>query len=178
MGWSANPAEEDLFQRVGMGGAFPELNGADGLAVTIDNASGNKIDAYLSVDVKYDAVHGTGGSTGGAATITLTNNALASGLPAIVIGNAVNLPEGTNHTFLTVYTALPVTEVRLDGQPSGMEFSQTFGWNSAATFLDIAPGQSRTLTLQMQGVLPVGAYRFITRTQPLALAETMTTTVR
>jgi uncharacterized protein DUF4012 len=178
MGWSANPAEEDLFQRVGMAGAFPQLNGADGLAVTIDNASGSKIDAYLDVDVKYDAVRGTGGNTTGTATITLTNNAPASGLPGYVIGNLVNLPEGTNHTFLTVYTALPVIDVRLDGETSGMEFSQTFGWNSGAMFLDIGPGQSRTLTVQVQGPLSPDDYRFVTRVQPFAIEQTMTTTVR
>ena len=178
MAWSATPAEEDLFQRVGMAGAFPQLNGADGVAVTVDNASGNKIDAYLHVDVKYDAVRGSGGDTTGTVTVKLTNSAPASGLPAYVTGNLVNLPEGTNHTFLTVYTALAVTDATLDGQPVGLESSETFGWNSAATFLDIAPGQSRTLTLQTEGTLPAVPYRFVTRMQTLAVNETMSNTVK
>jgi hypothetical protein len=160
-----------------MGGAFPQLNGADGLAVTIDNASASKIDTYLQMDVKYDAVRGSRDTTG-TATITLTNNAPASGLPPYVIGNAVNLPDGTNHMFLTVYTALAVTGATLDGEAIGLEFSQTFGWNSGATFLDIAPGQSRILTVQVQGTLPPGPYRFVTRMQPIATAATTTNTVR
>jgi hypothetical protein len=178
MAWSAKPAEEDLFQRVGLAGAFPQLNGADGVAVTVDNAGGNKIDAYLNVDVKYDAVRGSGGDTTGTVTVKLTNNAPATGLPAYVTGNLVGLPEGTNHMFLNVYTALAVTDVTLDGKPTGMESSQTFGWNSAAMFLDIAPGQSRTLTLHAEGPLPSVPYRFVTRIQTTALPETMTNTVK
>ena len=177
MAWSVNPTEEDLFQRVGMAGAFPQLNGADGLAVTIDNASGNKIDAYLKVDVKYDAIRSTGDNTTGTATITLTNTAPASGLPGYVIGNAVNLPEGSNRMFLTVYTALAVADVKLDGQTIGMEFSQAFGWNSASTFLDVAPGQARVLTLELHGQLAPGVYQLVTRTQTLALPETLKTSV-
>jgi hypothetical protein len=178
MGWSPIPAEEALLQSVGMAGAFPQLNGADGLAVTIDNAGGNKIDAYLDVDVNYVAVRGSGGNTTGNATITLTNNAPPSGLPKYVISNAVNVPDGTNHMFINVYSALAVTDVKLDGEAIGMEPSTAFGWNAAATFLDLAPGQTRTLTLQLRGKLAPGAYRFVTRTQTLAVAETMTTTVR
>jgi Protein of unknown function (DUF4012) len=177
MGWSAIAAEEDLFQRVGMGGVFPQLNGADGVAVTVDNASASKIDTYLAMDVKYDAVRGSGGNTTGTATITLTNNAPASGLPAYVIGNVLNLPEGTNHMFLTVYTALAVTGATLDGETIGLEFSKTLGWESAATFLDIAPAQSRVLTVNVQGTLPPGPYRFVTRVQPFAVNQTMTNTV-
>ena len=178
MAWSAKPAEEDLFQRVGMAGAFPQLNGADGVAVTVDNAGGNKIDAYLNVDVKYDAVRSSGGDTTGTVTVKLTNNAPATGLPAYVTGNLVGLPEGTNHMFLVVYTALAVTDVTLDGKPTGMESSQTFGWNSSAMFLDIAPGQSRTLTLHTEGPLPPVPYRFVTRVQTTALPETLTNTVK
>jgi hypothetical protein len=59
-----------------------------------------------------------------------------------------------------------------------MESSQTFGWNSAAMFLDIAPGQSRTLTLHAEGPLPSVPYRFVTRIQTTALPETVTNTVK
>ena len=178
MAWSATPEEEDLFKSIGMAGAFPQLNGADGVAVTIDNASGNKIDAYLHVDVKYDAARDTVGNTTGTATITLANNAPATGLPPYVTGNLVNLPEGTNHMFLTMYSALDVTDVTLDGQTSSIESSQIFGWNSAAMTLDIAPGQTRTVTLHAQGPLSTGPYRFVTRMQTTAVPGTMTNTVK
>jgi hypothetical protein len=178
MAWSPKQAEEDLFQSIGLAGAFPQLNGADGLVVTIDNASANKIDAYMKVDVKYDAVRDTGGDTTGTATITLTNNAAATGLPPYVTGNLVNLPEGTNHMFLTMYSALPVTNVTLDGQASSVESSEIFGWNSAAMTLDIAPGQTRTVILHAEGLLRSVPYRFVTRMQTTAVPETMTNTVR
>lgn len=172
MFWSSNPDEQELLERVNMDGTFPALAGAEGIAVTVDNASGNKIDAYLEMTVQYEVVEsGPDGVRTSTATITLTNAAPAAGLPPYVIGNLVDLPEGTNRTWLSVYTALPMVAVEVDGKPDGMQTSQVFDWHVATRFVDIPPGGTVTITLRLQGSLPgADALPFVQRVQALVIS--------
>jgi len=155
MMWSAKPDEQKLLQSARMDGSFPVLAAAEGVAATVDNAGGNKIDAHLEMTVDYSVVDpGTDGVRTTSVTITLTNNAVATGLPPYVIGNAVGLPEGTNRTWLSVYTALPMVAAQVDGMPDGMQTSEVLGWHVATRFVDIPAGGSVILTLTLRGTLP------------------------
>lgn len=170
MGWSAHPDEEKLFTKIGMSGAFPTLDGGNGVAVVIDNAAGNKVDAYLDMSTTYRAAPVDAfGQTAGTVTVTLKNNAPPSGLPLEVIGSApsLSLPKGSNRMFLSIYTGLPMVGVSLDGVPSTMETDTSLGWNVAATFLNIGPGETRVLTMQVRGTLKDPSHPFVTRTQPM-----------
>ena len=172
MGWSADPAEESLFAKIGMSGAFPALDGGDGVAVVVDNAAGNKADAFLDVATSYRI--GTLDASGfrdGTVTITLTNNAPAGGLPDYVLANAVDLPLGTNRMFLSVYTGLAMESVTVDGEPSTMETGTSLGWNVASTFLNIPPGGTRVVTLQVAGVLASPERELVTRDQPIVRVQ-------
>jgi len=154
MVWSADPEEQKLLQDAGMDGSFPVLAAAEGIAVTVDNAGGNKIDAHLEMTVDYSVIDsGTNGVRTASVTITLTNNAPAAGLAPYVIGNAVGLPEGTNRTWLSVYTALPMVAAQVDGVPDGMQTSAVFGWYVATRFVNIPAGGSVIVTLTLQGAL-------------------------
>jgi hypothetical protein len=165
--WSSRPREEELLARVGLAGAFPQLDGRDGVAVVVDNQGANKIDPYLEISVNYAATHQSGTSYTGKLTVTLTNNAPASGLPDIVIGNPLALPKGTNRMFLSLYTALPMVSATLDGEATTLETDRALGWNVAAQLVDIAPGTSRVVELDLAGQLDAAHYSFVTRTQPL-----------
>ena len=173
MAWSAHADEEQLLSQVKMDGAFPSLEGGDGVAVTVDNGGNNKIDAYLDMAVDYvintggrDAVAGARTST---ITITLTNNAPSSGLPGYVIGNGFGLPLGTNRTWLSVYTALPMVAVQVDGQPDGMETGRVFGWNVSSRYVDVPPGGTVTVTMTVQGALEHPEFGApVVRVQPLS----------
>lgn len=175
MAWSADPEEQELLTRVKMAGVFPELNGGDGVAVTVDNGGGNKIDAYLEMKIDHvltnQSVDGWREST---VTVTLTNTAPASGLPGYVIGNLVGLPEGTNRTWLSVYTALPMVGVEVDGVPDGMETGEVFGWNVASRFVDVPPGGTVTLTLSLEGTLANPGQPLATRLQALNIEPQFT----
>lgn len=172
MGWSADPAEESLFAKIGMSGAFPALGGGDGVAVVVDNAAGNKADAFLDVATSYRiGALDVSGFRDGTVTITLTNNAPAGGLPDYVLANAVDLPLGTNRMFLSVYTGLPMESVTLDGEPSTMETGTSLGWNVASTFLNIPPGGTRVVTLQVAGVLTSPDRALVTRDQPIVKVQ-------
>ncbi|MFM7686204.1 MAG: DUF4012 domain-containing protein, partial [Actinomycetota bacterium] len=152
MAWSADADEQQLLTDVRMDGSFVLEGGGDGIAVTVDNAIGNKIDAYLTTSVDYTVVSdGPAGRTA-EVTVTLTNNAPSEGLPAYVIGNAfsdgMDIPLGTNRTWVSVYTAIPMIAATLDGEQVGMQTSAVFGWRASSRFIDIGPGETRTIKLQ------------------------------
>jgi len=172
MAWSAHADEEQLLSQVKMDGAFPVLEGRDGVAVTVDNGGNNKIDAYLETAVDY--LVNTDGSDAGAGvrsstiTITLTNTAPSSGLPGYVIDNGFGLPLGTNRAWLSVYSALPMVAVQVDGRPDGMETGQVFGWNVSSRYVDIPPGRTVTVTMMVEGTLQrPDAGAPVIRVQPL-----------
>jgi hypothetical protein len=171
MVWSSHPDEQELLGRVKMSGAFPELDGGDGIAVTVDNANGNKIDAYLEVTVDYARLEpDVQGRLRSTATVTLTNNAPSVGLPDYVIGNALELPAGTNMTWLSVYTALPAVSSQLDGRPTSMETAKVFGWNVATKFVEIPPGATVVVTVSLEGFpLDAGESPLVTRVPALVL---------
>ena len=175
MAWSADPEEQQLLTKVKMAGVFPQLNGGDGVAVTVDNGSGNKIDAYLEMKVDYVVTNQwADGWRESTLTATLTNTAPTAGLPPYVIGNMVGLPDGTNRTWLSVYTALPMVGVEVDGVPDGMETSQVFGWNVSSRFVNVPPGGTVTLTLTLQGTLADPGRPLATRVQALNLLPQFT----
>lgn len=148
--WSANDDEEALFTQFHADGSLPTLNGRDGIGMTFDNGVGNKIDNYLDVALAYDpAIRTSSGSP--SATVTLTNRAPATGLPSYVIGNVVGLPAGTNRTLFTLYSARTVRVAMLDGVPLSMTPGQERSWNTSSSFIDLAPGQSRTLKVTLDG---------------------------
>ena len=166
MAWSANADEEQLFTDVKMDGSFVRSGDGDGVAVTVDNASANKLEAYLDVKVKYLTVD-RDGVRSGRVTVTLTNNAPSSGLPNYVIGNALGLPKGSSRLWVSVYTAMPMMAAQIDGVAQGMQTAQVFGWFSSSNFFDIPPGATRTLVLEAQGVVnPNEPLKVVT--QPLA----------
>lgn len=174
VGWSADPSEQALFDDVQMNGALPELAGGDGIAITTTNAGGSKIDAFLQRDVTYRATFDEGsGQLTATAEITLTNTAPTSGLPPVVVGNVVGEPVGTNRSLLSVYSAVPVQSVMLDGQPVLWENGREAGWSTATAAVSIPSSSSITVTLELGGNITAdGGYTLSTRPQPLVLPET------
>ena len=170
--WATRPDEQRLMQLTGMDAALPNSNGLDLLAVVNDNASGNKIDTFLERSVTYKPVFNERtGRTDAELTITLTNNAPTSGYPDYVIANLVDLPTGTNRTLLSVFTPLAFTAATLDDEPIGLSSGTEQGSNVFSTYLNLAPGQQRTVHITLQGALDPGPYQLMYRPQPLAQPE-------
>lgn len=169
--------EAAFFDELGITGRLPAVAG-DFVAVTSTNAAGNKIDVFarrtLGYDVQWDRATGRIDAT---VTITLSNDAPASGLPDYVIGNALGrtpeaaLPTGWNKTFVTLYTPWDHTTVTLDGEPSGLERYDELGRRALGTFIDIGPGATRTLVVQLSGVLDASSYRLDLAAQPQVTPE-------
>ena len=182
LAWSPIPDEELLFQRVRLAGAFPALDGADGIAVTVDNAGANKLDAYLQVDTAHTtAFDSSSRTTRGTTVVTLTNTldpARAEGtpdtppLPDYVVGNPYDLEPGTNIARVVVYTALEPIAASVDGRAVPPTYERGFGtWYATVVFLEVPVGTSRTIALDLAGVLDDPLADTIVRRQPMSLPQ-------
>ena len=168
--WAVRADEQALLELVGIDGALPRLEGHDGLAVVTNNAIANKIDSFLERSVTYEAQYdAVTGAVTGTVTIALTNTAPATGLPSYVIGSEfLALPLGTNRTLLSVYSPLQQRAATLDGEPVGLSRDTELGWNVFTLQLDLAPGETRTIVLQLDGFVNGGGYELVLRPQPMA----------
>lgn len=178
-------AHSSFLDRLGISGRYPAVVG-DFVGVTTSNAAGSKIDLFLrralDYDVRWDP--STGGLTA-TATITLTNEAPASGLPAALIGNVLGnrplekaLPDGWNNTFVTLYTPWDHASATLDGEPLPLERIDELGRHALATFVPIGPGATRTIVIELEGVLEGPDYLLDLAAQPQVEPETASVRVR
>lgn len=176
--WAANPAQQELLARIGMDAALPALDGRDGLAVATTNASGNKIETYLYRSVSYTATADERtGEVNAVAEVTLRNEAPASGLPDYVIGNLVDAPPGTNRTYLSLYSALPVETLSFGGETYTGTRDTEVGWNVTSVYVDIAPGQEVTVRFALAGSIAPGDYELVVRPQPTVNPDQLTVAV-
>jgi hypothetical protein len=121
--------------------------------------------------VTYDPGNGAVSSK---VTVTLHNEAPASGLPAVVVGSYAGsgLPPGTNETWLTLYSPLGLQVAKVDGQRQVVSDVAELGVHAYSEFVDVPPQGSVTLTFDLVGVTSSGLdYRLSVRNQPMVLAD-------
>jgi hypothetical protein len=171
--WSRHAADEALVRSVGLDGTFPAARGGDLLAVTTQNEGQNKIDVYLHRSIRYDVrTDPASGTTSATATVTLRNDAPAAGLPAYVLGNSFGLPAGTNATFMSLYSALGLDAVAVDGRPTQASSAREAGANAFGLSVKIPPGGTVTVVFHLRGSLaPSTIYRLALKPQPMVQPE-------
>ena len=183
--WSRHADEQAFLTASGIDGAFPQLDGRDGIAVTVDNGGANKLDAYLEVATTYRSSPQPDGSTTATATITITNTVDPTGKPDYAVGNLVGLPRGTNRMMLSLYSAIPARAISLDGRPVTIDGRTaeiaavpTFGWRTAAIWVDVPAGATRVVTVELAGTLEfpggtgtVGDGPVVVRRQPMPIPQ-------
>jgi hypothetical protein len=179
VGVAFDPDEQALFESVGLANSLPSLDGGDGIAAVFNNAGPNKIDVYLERDLRYTAtVDERTGAVDSTLELTLTNTADPDELPESVVGNATGDARGTNRTLLSLYSALPLRRVTVEGRPIVMRVGEEAGWIVNSAFLAIAPGGSITVTAEFDGELDLPAgYTLAVRPQPMVLPEHQTIVV-
>ena len=154
--WAVRADEQAMLEQIGMGGALAGSDSGDSVVIAFNNAVGNKIDYYLTADADYavtaDAATNTADAT---LTLDLANNAPTIGEPNYVVGNLIGLPEAHNRTWVSIFTRLPVTQVRLDGLPVDTEVGAEGGYFVTSVFVTLPPGGHATMTLEMAGRLDV-----------------------
>jgi len=173
--WSFHPDEQPFLRQLGVSGAFPQAAPGDLLAITTQNANNNKIDAYLHTSIADDVTFDPGtGNTRSVVRVALTNDAPASGLPPIVIGNPThpNFPPATNLTWLTVYSPLSFDRVTIDGVTGAMSSIPELGVWAYSTYVDVPSGATVTVRVDLSGTLSArSALAMSVRLQPSANPE-------
>jgi Protein of unknown function (DUF4012) len=163
---------------VGATGWFAPIENTDTVTVTTANAGASKIDLFLRRHEQYD-VHWNPdtGEVSGTLTVTLENTAPAEGWPDYVIGNAVGLPRGTNRSFVSLYSPFDLTEARVGGRPAELQAEVELGRNVYSAFVDIPPGESVVIELDLAGSIEGRRYELDLPVQPFATPDDIAVTV-
>ncbi|HEX7135693.1 MAG TPA: DUF4012 domain-containing protein [Iamia sp.] len=160
--WLRTAEGQELVERLGADGAVPEVRG-DGFGVVTQNAGGGKIDVFMERTIRYDARVDAGtGAVTATAEIGLRNEAPASGEPAYLIGNLIDAPNGTNRTWLSVYSPLDLVGLAIDGQEVEVDAAVELGRNVWSVFVDIPPGAEAVVEVELAGEVDLsdGTYRW------------------
>lgn len=177
---STHPTEEAPFMDLGVSGAMAPVHG-DFIGVVTQNAGGNKIDWFLRRTIDYQAeLNPATGEVHSTVNITLRNDAPASGLPPYVIGNSTTppVPTGTNRTYLSVYSPLPLAGARVGGEQLLMESELERDRHVYSTYLSIPPGGSVTVELDLVGAIQMRhGYQLGIHRQPFLAPDAVTTSV-
>src|SRR5690606_3174360 len=87
-----------LLREAGLDGAMPDPAG-DVLHLGHLNGGASKIDMHLHRSVDYQVTIDAAGRLDATLEVELTNEAPAAGEPPYVIGNALDLPDGTSRSI-------------------------------------------------------------------------------
>ncbi|MCU1279682.1 MAG: hypothetical protein JWM53_3228, partial [bacterium] len=178
--WFRDARSQAFAHRIGTDAELPALRG-DTFGLIVQNGGGNKIDYYLQRSVRYTAtVNGASGHVSARAEIVLHNGAPSSGLPSYVIGNAVGLPIGTSRLYVSLYSPFALKSLRMDGRPFGVLPEREGGRNVFSAFIDIPPGRTRTIELDLDGSVDLSGahYRFEYLAQVLPNADRVDLAIR
>lgn len=140
LAWTTEPAERDLFDRIGMLGALPTIGDDGGFGFTVVNGGNNKIDVFLEREFDVRIETRSDGLRVLVADVTLTNNAPKSGLPQYVIGNSRELPDGTSRMLVTMYGPSTLLAFDIDGQAAEFDKAPEAGWTGYSRTVDVGPG--------------------------------------
>jgi Protein of unknown function (DUF4012) len=150
---SRRAEEQTRLARLGADGALHH-SGGDHLALVTANASQSKIDWFLRRTLDYRLGYDPGSGTSDATvTVTLTNDAPPSGLPAYVLGGAV-APPGFSRQIVQIYTPLDLVSATVDGRPPPAPAVRSLGrpGNWAHEFdVAIPPKSAMKIELRLTG---------------------------
>jgi hypothetical protein len=180
MVYGFRPEEEEFFDALRAAGRLEAPASSDSFMLVTQNKGNNKIDSYLNRSIDYLAAYNPStGELESVATITLRNDAPASGLPLAIIGsNDQGLPLGTNSMFFSFYTPHLLREATLDGDRIPMEVQREGGYRKYSRFLELAPGQEVTIELALMGELPRGSdYNLQIEHQPVVHPDSLSARV-
>ncbi len=168
----------DLLDRTGLRRTLERRNQEDLLAVVNRNANPSKIDAFLRREVDYsvDWQRSTG-QIRSTVTVRLTNEAPAEGLAPVQSQGPPTTPERTNRTQLSILTPLAAVLAEQDGQRAAFATQpETPSIFRHSVWVELAPGQSTEVRLDLSGIVDAGTYQLHWIGQPLLINEP--TTVR
>jgi hypothetical protein len=167
--WSADPAVQAQLAQTSVAGIIPTTT-APYLGLSIVNDGGNKLDYYLDRSLTWHPT-GCGSPHPTMVTITLTNNAPASGLSGYVTGrsdiHSYPVKPGDNRlevSYFATQGAL-MEGVTVAGRPGTASIGAEHGHPVYTVDLELPRGTSRTIVLHLSE--PAGVGTPIVLRQPL-----------
>jgi hypothetical protein len=152
--WSSHPDVQAVLMNSDFGGTVPDTS-APFVGVTVINASGNKLDYYLDRSVQWQR-SGCGSSRSVIATITLTNNAPASGLSTYVNGRndhpSYATKPGDNRVLLSYFATEGATleAATMNGKVKAVYPQRENGHPVYEFDVELPRGVPQTLTLSLK----------------------------
>ncbi|HUF58890.1 MAG TPA: DUF4012 domain-containing protein [Actinomycetota bacterium] len=184
---AADPDVQAAFETAGIAGKLGTPRG-DFLGVFTSDASGTKVDYYMSRDVRYEVSLGAGGTGSAEASLTFRNDAPADARPSYVLGpySGTGLGVGDHQSFLSVYCRAGCEMARAteEGDPAGMEVHTELGFRSLSRYVRVDAQGSRTIGLSLRlrriwaGDELGGTYTLRIQGQPTIRPTTVTLVVR
>lgn len=148
--WSAEPSEQRWLETTVAGGVLSDQPGPT-VAVAFNNASGNKLDAFVRSSLEYSAGQCQGlTEQKSAVTVTLANQA-PDGLTDGYYGRNDQRGGPAGSTSMLVHVYGPVSAefvgAMLDGEPTDMYLGTERGRPVWWTYVDLPRGRERVLTV-------------------------------
>jgi hypothetical protein len=111
MAWSRRPVEQVAWQRLQMDGALDP----DGLMLTVQNQTGNKLDWFVKPSMALSVEQHAGGWRRAHLRISIANPT-PLGEPSYIAGDGKLVPSGTDRTLVAVYLPAWATNVEMPGR--------------------------------------------------------------
>lgn len=153
MAWSARPAEQQAWERLGIDGRIER----DGFMVTVQNHGGNKLDWFVRTSVDLEVEEPAGRFRRVRARIRI-DNPTPRRQPGYVTGNGVIVPKGVHRAFVAVYLPGWATNVEFVNR-TALVIGTDGPMRVVATRLDIARASSAVVELVFS--VPPGVERLI-----------------
>jgi hypothetical protein len=171
--WSADPAVEADLAQTSVAGIIPTTK-APYVGLSIVNDGGNKLDYYLDRSLTWQRT-GCGSTRQTTVTITLTNNAPASGLSPYVTGRSDRrsypVKPGDNRLEVGYFATdgALMNSVTVGGRPATAAIGAERGHPVYTVDLELPRGTSRTIVLHLTE--PAGTGKPIVLRQPLVVTS-------
>ncbi len=178
--WAADSEEQALFETTGLGGRWPDSADGDAVAVAFNNSAGNKLDYFLRARAHYDAVVDQATSTlTGTVVVEVENRPPSRPQPNYVVNNVIDLPQGHNRTWVSIYTRVRPTDVTVDGKAVPWDAETEAGFFVASTLVTMAPGDIPTIEVTLDGSVELtdDGYRLTLWSPPIARETPVTASV-
>jgi hypothetical protein len=173
--WSARPTEQAQLAGTPLAGELPASR-APFASVSVDSATGTKLDYYLERSLTYSAGSCSGQDRGSTITVRLTNAAPRHGLPPYVrfrgdLRHGTELkveqvPQNRLFVFVHATAGASMDGATLDGRQVSLSQGIERGHAVFSTEVTLDPGRPRTLRLHLTEPVVAGAAG--TQVQPMA----------
>jgi hypothetical protein len=144
---SSDPDVQSALERAGVAGQLPAPAG-DFLAVSVNNAGGNKMDFYARRSVRYEIRLLPGGEGAASFAVRYSNEGPSDGQPAYVIGPFRGVSEaGENVMIASTYCgSCRLHAARRDGKATKVALGEELGHTVVTNNVRLASGSSARLT--------------------------------